>query len=679
MGVPKLLSGILPQFLKSHNVQSFCETWHRTHNQPCRIGIDASAVIHPMLRKHKDTLLLDGSKIDQCPHFRKSLLTCILDMTKWASGNVVLHLVCDGRRIIQKLQNAERARVRETAREQLADANLADDNEMDSSATDRLKALAVGSFGPAAALVLISVCKELGISCEIALFESEHQLAALQRQKIIDIILANDSDFIRLGCWHVFFPGITMKKFNYLWFHNCRYWPGTSILDVYAGPFSTWTSSAKTDITTMLLSSKLKDKSYMKLLCITICVMGFNMIPLLAVLLGNDYVDHKESFPTIGISKAIQIVYNCAMQTYPLVDFNLLLESSSAEQMKSLLPSSSFVDITVKQMSLIFGHAVSAVMKKKTPHIYIDAYENALIAFDLSTVCSSTNAAVPLGCYPFPSNMYQLKLELTENGYNYPTLLNQVTQDNFNVAAVETKTCLNLFGLQSININEWKQGYYDIQTFTVIPHTRSENMLIEDAAPQKNSAPMTPPVVDCIPDDDVLRRSNGGFLTNFLKSLGLTHSGSVAELRIKALAAVKIARAYGLTKESQVPTKEEQRELHKIVNQGYMRLNDPMEQFLICTDLSPTLNEDVIDTYMLMTSSATSSTSIGSRVNDNGSTRSAELLRPSKELWQKTIYLPSCTTKAWRKQRTLIKQIFGLVHLLKPLLTKNFLPKNPAT
>ena len=141
-----------------------------------------------MLRKHKDTLLLDGSKIEQCPHFRKSLTTCISDMTKWASGNVVLHLVCDGRRIILKLQNAERARVRETAREQLADANLADDNEMDSSATDRLKALAVGSFGPAAALVLISVCKELGVSCEIALFESEHQLAALQRQKIIDII-----------------------------------------------------------------------------------------------------------------------------------------------------------------------------------------------------------------------------------------------------------------------------------------------------------------------------------------------------------------------------------------------------------------------------------------------------------------------------------------------------------
>ena len=96
----------------------------------------------------------------------------------------------------------------------------------DQAHTDRLKSVAIGSFGPAAALVFISVCNELGVSCEIALFESEHQLAALQRQGKIDIILANDSDFVRLGCAHVFFPGISTvaKKFNHLWFHDCRYW-----------------------------------------------------------------------------------------------------------------------------------------------------------------------------------------------------------------------------------------------------------------------------------------------------------------------------------------------------------------------------------------------------------------------------------------------------------------------
>ena len=197
MGIPNLFPFlVMMQLLKTNNAQSFNESWHRRTKEPCRIGIDASALIHTMLRKHKDTLLLDGSRIDQCPHFRKSLKTCILDMKKWASGNVFLHFVCDGRRINMKIQNAKRARLRKTAHEQLSTA-ATDMGSTDTTDTDRLQAVAVGSLGPAAALVLISVCNELGVSCEIALFESEHQLVALQRQGKINIILALFAPFKR--------------------------------------------------------------------------------------------------------------------------------------------------------------------------------------------------------------------------------------------------------------------------------------------------------------------------------------------------------------------------------------------------------------------------------------------------------------------------------------------------
>ena len=97
MGIPNLFPLlVMMQLLNTNNVQSFCESWHRRTKEPCRIGIDASAVIHTMLRKHKNSLLLDGSRIDKCPHFRKSLITCISDMKKWATGNVFLHFICDG-------------------------------------------------------------------------------------------------------------------------------------------------------------------------------------------------------------------------------------------------------------------------------------------------------------------------------------------------------------------------------------------------------------------------------------------------------------------------------------------------------------------------------------------------------------------------------------------------------
>ena len=393
-------------------------------------------------------------------------------------------------------------------------------------------------------------------------------------------------------------------------------------MDTYAAPILNWPPSAKNDISALLLTHDLKANSFVKLLCVITLVMGFNMIPLIVVLLGNDYVDHKRCFPNIGTSKAIDIVYMCCMKNYPTVDFTCVLQATTVEEMKLLLPVSSFVNIPVKQMSLYFGNAVCTCMKTKTQSIdvYVNAYEDAIIAFDLSTVCSPTNTAEPLGCYPFPSNTYKLKLEHTEDGHSYAKLLNQVNVEHFNVEAIETKTCLNLF--QSINIVEWKQGgYYDINTFTAIPRTLS----LLEAVPTLISIPLQ----DGIPDDAVIRSSTGAQLTTILKSWGLTHTGSVAELKHKALSAAKFARAYGLTQESFLPTVQEQQELYEIVKKGYARMNDPMENFQVCTELSPTLREDVIDTYMLKTSTCTSSTSMSSRVIDNGATRFATNINES--------------------------------------------------
>ena len=68
MGVHHLFI-ILGLFVKSYNPGAFCQVWYEKHQSAPRVGNDASALIHPLLRRHKHLLLLgakDGSNIVAC-------------------------------------------------------------------------------------------------------------------------------------------------------------------------------------------------------------------------------------------------------------------------------------------------------------------------------------------------------------------------------------------------------------------------------------------------------------------------------------------------------------------------------------------------------------------------------------------------------------------------------------
>ena len=187
MGIPHLFH-ILGQFVKSHNPGAFCHDWYEKYNRPPKIGIDGSALIHPLLRRHKHELLLsgakDGSNINNCKRFYDDMKSTLVDMQSWARGKVVLKLVCDGKRISLKLANLERERLREAALDRLPSQKfdsesemheLVDDNLVDFSATsakdeERDTSLAIGSWGPAARCVLKNICAELNISFTISIY-----------------------------------------------------------------------------------------------------------------------------------------------------------------------------------------------------------------------------------------------------------------------------------------------------------------------------------------------------------------------------------------------------------------------------------------------------------------------------------------------------------------------------
>ena len=97
MGVHHLFI-ILGLFVKSYNPGAFCQAWYDKHQRAPRVGIDASALIHPLLRRHKHELLLgakDGSDIGACKPFYDDMKKNLLDMKGWAGGKVILKIVCD--------------------------------------------------------------------------------------------------------------------------------------------------------------------------------------------------------------------------------------------------------------------------------------------------------------------------------------------------------------------------------------------------------------------------------------------------------------------------------------------------------------------------------------------------------------------------------------------------------
>ena len=183
-----------------------------------RVALDASALIHPLLRRHMHNLI---EPVPDWFDFRQSLKGHLLRLMSLHNNRVLLWVVADGTRIDAKLANADRARDRDEAEirmiEQLA-AGL--------QPADSVISKAIGKLAPKAVEILREVCAELKVVFTVAPCEAEHEIARLQRDNKVDAILCNDSDYAMLRCTNIVFD-----RNGSLWMQPSLLWEGPELLD----------------------------------------------------------------------------------------------------------------------------------------------------------------------------------------------------------------------------------------------------------------------------------------------------------------------------------------------------------------------------------------------------------------------------------------------------------------
>ena len=160
-----------------------------------RVALNASALIHPLLRRYMHNLI---EPVPDWFDFRQSVKTHLLRLSSLHNNKVLLWVVADGTRINAKLANADRASDRDQA-----EKRMNEQLEAGMQPADSIISKAIGKLGPNAVEIVREVCAELKICFTVAPCESEHEIASLQRGKKVDAILCNDSDYPMLVCYNV--------------------------------------------------------------------------------------------------------------------------------------------------------------------------------------------------------------------------------------------------------------------------------------------------------------------------------------------------------------------------------------------------------------------------------------------------------------------------------------------
>ena len=162
------------------------------------VGVDASAVIHAMLRRCMTEILVQVDWSGFAVHVEemgRALLAAVSD----DPGRVKFAL--DGKRLHAKLENDARSVKRVAARKRVGEAL---DSGMEPS--KREKQVAIGAMAIKAGEIVYQVLTGLRIEVVVAPTESEHQLCLLQELEVINIVYANDIDYVNLGCDNILYP-----------------------------------------------------------------------------------------------------------------------------------------------------------------------------------------------------------------------------------------------------------------------------------------------------------------------------------------------------------------------------------------------------------------------------------------------------------------------------------------
>ena len=157
-----------------------------------RFGLDLSAIAHSLLALHAPKVLIQ----EDWSSFELDAKQQLVRICSYGSGKPLVML--DGRRLQSKLVNATRAAKRRAA----ADAILAATAAKTAPKPAELGA-AVGGASIEACARMAVILRKLGHEVHVAPFEAETQLMYEMSKKRIDAVLANDTDYLALGCDNV--------------------------------------------------------------------------------------------------------------------------------------------------------------------------------------------------------------------------------------------------------------------------------------------------------------------------------------------------------------------------------------------------------------------------------------------------------------------------------------------
>lgn len=207
-------------------------------------------------------------KIPDWKGFDEDMVDCLLRLsspTSNRSKKATLYIVGDGTRIPAKLVNNTRLADRTDSLRAVTEAQARDEDVSPS-----LLNTAIGGYGPIALQRMRDKCHELGIAFIVAPFEAEAQLVRMQRDRVIDAILCNDSDYAVLGGKHILFD-----KKGSLWSGEILYWRGREVLDF------------PTD--SQLISMAIDGQPHYAKLALLVKQFGSQLLDIFCPLLHNDY------------------------------------------------------------------------------------------------------------------------------------------------------------------------------------------------------------------------------------------------------------------------------------------------------------------------------------------------------------------------------------------------------
>jgi len=282
------------------------------------VGVDLSAIVHPLLQRHSQAVLLHG----EWSSFDSDGLANLTRLKEWGAKKMIF--VADGFRLDGKTANANRAAARQAADKAAIKAFEAGDTPHAADVNT-----AIGAYAIAGAQRLAAIAKDLGLDVYFAPFETEQQLVLMQKLGLITTICCNDSDYITIG-------GDNLLLSNCMWSAQCRLFKVKNLAEHVSGGGARGESEADSTLTQRSAKKKKTSENernandhFLKL----VASHGYPVLLLYSLLVRNDY-SHIEGVGVITAMQVVNALFGAAGQPKQLL-------AAAAEEVVKRVPAGS--------------------------------------------------------------------------------------------------------------------------------------------------------------------------------------------------------------------------------------------------------------------------------------------------------------------------------------------------